>query len=418
MRFDGSTGLALPSTFFADRPAWWAVPLVAAAVVFSFWGTIGKPDCMDEDFGSYYRAARAVAAGQSPYLLDEHGWLGAYPYAPVFPYLLIPLGQLDYLWACRLWLLLNWLTLAACCGLVLRLAGSSWAGPHWQWLMLGLIPTAAYIWATLRVGQVSLLMFLGCLAWADFRRRGWRFAGGFCLAPACALKLAPGVFIPYMLLRRDFRGLAGVAAASAALALAPAAWVGLDGVVPLHRQWIQHTSQTQVPEQTFRPGNQSLLAQLARLPAISSGHELYSKENLDRLCAWYPVLVAGLLGLLLVGLAWRKLDPSLGGETLEVALLLVFLTLAHPRGWRCNYAAMLLPCTILASIVYERQPRWQWALCALAAMTVACAWPTDGVGEDGWSLWSWLLLGKHFWGAMAVGAACWWTRPRLSNLTG
>src|SRR5437764_3210658 len=91
----------------------WVCLAIGLVVAFSFWGTIGKPDCQDQDFGAYYRAAVAVRRGQSPYTMDEHGPLGVYTYAPAFAYLLLPLQFLDYLWACRCWLVVNWLATGA-----------------------------------------------------------------------------------------------------------------------------------------------------------------------------------------------------------------------------------------------------------------------------------------------------------------
>jgi len=399
---------------------WFAGLLIAGAVAFSFWGTIGKPDCMDLDFGSYYRAANAVAAGRSPYFVDEHGPLGTYPYAPVFPFLLIPLGQLDYLWACRAWLVVNWLALAACCALALRLVidDDHRQTERWRILALALVPTAAYVWATLRVGQVSLLMLLCCLAWAACRRCGWRGLGGLFLAAACALKLSPGVLVVYLLLRRDLRGLAGVATGAALLFFAPALWVGMDSAVGLHGEWIRHTAATEAPVQIYRPGNQALLGQLARLPAISNGHYCYSQENLDLLCALYPclVLTAAVFGF--GAMAWRRWRASGDGgdwrlETVELALLFTFLTLAQPRGWRCNFVAMLLPCLLLAREASTGGRHWRLAALALAGMTLACALPTNDLSEDGWSWPVWLLQGKHLWGAAAVGAATWWCRTPL-----
>jgi Glycosyltransferase family 87 len=388
------------------RLRWLAVSFVAVAVAFSFWGTIGKPDCMDLDFGSYYRAANAVAQGKSPYFVDDHGPLGTYPYAPVFPFLLIPLGQLDYLWACRVWLMVNWLTLGACCMLVLRLVADTAAlrAARWRILGLALIPMAAYMWYTLRVGQVSLLMLLCCLAWAVFRRSGWRFVGGVSLAVACALKLAPGVFLLYLLMRRDGRGLAGVVAGTVALFVSPALWVGFHGTVDLHQEWIHHTASTQIPEQTFRPGNQSLLGQLARLPPISNGHQCFSEDNLNRLCTLYPALI---LAAAAVSFGVMRIADG-RREIIELALLFTFLTLMQPRGWRCNFVAMLLPCLLLAKECILQGPHWRVAGLALTGMTLACALPTSGVSEVGWSWPAWLLIGKHFWGAAVVGAATWW----------
>jgi hypothetical protein len=282
---------------------------------------------------------------------------------------------------------------------------------HWRVLALALVPLTAYIWATLHVGQASLLVLLGCLGWVACRRRGWRFVGGMVLSVACALKLGPGVFTLYLALRRDVRGLVGVATGTALLFFAPALWVSVDEAVSLHGEWIRHTAATQVPAQTFRPGNQSLLGQLARLPPISNGHEFYSPDNLDILSMLYPGLLAAAAGLAFGAMAWgrrQRGESTRQQETWELALLFVFLTLAQPRGWRCNFVLMLLPCLLLARVVSTRGRQWPVAALALASMTLACALPTHNLSEHGWSFAVWLLLGKHFWGALAVGAATWW----------
>jgi hypothetical protein len=397
--------------------AWsrWVVVLVGAAIlpaiVLLFLSTVGKPSCQDQDFGACYRGAAAVDCDTTPYVVDEHGPMGTYPYAPAYAYLLIPLSRLDYLWACRLWLVLNLLAAAGCLALGWQLVGGNGPLPARRLpaTALALAATAAYFWATLRVGQVSLFMLLGCLAWAVLRRHGHCFKGGLCLAAACATKLAPGAILPYLLLRRDFRGLAGVALGGLLLFLVPAVRLGLDGSWQLHCQWLAHATATQVPMQTYRPGNQSLLAQLARLPPFSDGHRCYSADDLNRLCRLYPVVVALLVAAFYGWLQWTGRGLRFGDrrrETWEISLLLVLITLAHPRGWRCNFVALLPACLLLAAEVTERRRRAAGA--ALAFVILACFCPTDGVGISGWSPGAWLLLGKHFWGAIAVAAACWW----------
>ncbi|MCI0462032.1 MAG: DUF2029 domain-containing protein [Gemmataceae bacterium] len=394
-----------------------ALMLLAPALVWSFLGTVGKPTCQDMDFGAYYRAGCAVACGQTPYTIDHHGPLGVYPYAPAYAYCFLPLSWLDYLWACRVWMVLNWLAAVAALALAVRLA----LGPGyrreaaWPVALLAAVATSAYLWANLRAGQVGMLMLLGCLAWADCARRGRSFLGGLCLAGACGLKLAPGLLLPYLLLRRDWLGLAGVAVGGLALFLLPAAWVGLSGTVQLHQEWIRHTAATHVPEQTYRPGNQSLLAQLARLPSVSNGHVCHSAANLDALYQAYPFLVLTLAALVLVWVARGLRRPREEGQALDnlhLAVLLVFLTLAHPRGWRCNLVALIFPCALLAAHAWRRLPAAGVALAALALPVLAGAWPTAGVGHGDWTPGAWLLLGKHFWGAVAVTAACCWCATR------
>src|SRR5690242_10824970 len=122
---------------------------LGALVVISFWGTC-KPDCQDMDFGAYYRAGAAVARGESPYTVDEHGPLGAYPYAPVYAFLFMPLSKLDYLWACRLWLALNWAATALAAWLAVKFVCPD--RPYRRALpslMVTLLATGAYVWANL-----------------------------------------------------------------------------------------------------------------------------------------------------------------------------------------------------------------------------------------------------------------------------
>src|SRR5262245_29826750 len=347
-----SLAAAQPLVWRGERVARAAVlVLLAAGVAWSFKGPFGKPDCQDLDFGAYYRAGCAVARGETPYTVDAHGPLGVYPYAPAYAYLFAPLSRLDYFWACRLWLAVNWLITLACVGLALELVLGPRREERWSITLLALAPTAAYFWANVRVGQVGALMLLCCLAWAVCRRRGRPFAGGLALAAACALKLAPGLLVVYLALRRELRGLAGVVVGGLALFLLPAVWAGAAGAVRLHCEWIRHTATTHVAAQSFRPGNQSLLAQLARLPAVSDGHTLHSQENLDVLYRFYPVLVLALAAGLFLWILRdtraahsRPPEERARRENLHFALLLVFLTLANPRAWRCNLVALLVPC--------------------------------------------------------------------------
>src|SRR6185312_9244459 len=96
----------------------------------------------------------------------------------------------------------------------------------------------------------------------------------------------------------------------------------------------------------------------------------------------------------------------------HLAILFVFLTVAHPHAWRCNYVGLLFPAVLLAARVWQRRPGFPVCLAALGLVLLACAWPTNGVGRAGWSPAAWVLLGKHFWAGAAVGLACWWTAPQ------
>src|SRR5262249_38527495 len=159
---------------------------------------------------------------------------------------------------------------------------------------------------------------------------------------------------------------------------------GWEGTVRLHQEWAQHTVATDVPVQTYRPGNQSLLGLLARLPPVSNGHELLTRDGLTALKRAYPALLAALAAALYAWIVWSRWTRSQDAppqqlcdrDRVHVALLFVFLTLAHPHAWRCNYVGLLFPCVLLAAQVWQRRPSRRFALAALILVFLACAWPT------------------------------------------
>jgi hypothetical protein len=381
---------------------------VGGAIIYSFWMTVGKPDCQDLDFGSYFRAALAVRAGETPYKVDDYGPLGVYPYAPAYAYLLIPLTHLDYILACRLWMFLNWLATAGSFWLALKLVfDQDPSRKRYVVLLLIIVPLGGYIWANLRVGQVAMFMVLAILGWLYCQRRGWPFVGGVLLACACALKLAPLIFTPYLLVQRDRRGMAGFGLGLCTIFFVPAYWVGLEGSARLHEQWVTHTLATHVPVQTYRPGNQSLLAQLARLPRISNGHQCFNEENLALLHHYYPLVLIGIASTFYVWVLWRRRLGSFPScDILPFAILFILLTLLHPRAWRCNFVALLLPCAMVVKHVCQQSRGFRFGIFALAICLVACALPTDGQDTQNWHWYNWLVQGKHFWAAMTLGFAC------------
>jgi hypothetical protein len=402
------------------------------------------------DFDAYHRAAVRVGHGENPYQLDELGIHGTFRYPPFFAYLMMPLGELKIAWAGRIWVAVVLLNVAGSLLAALRLVQGPppWPAGTGAVALTTLLACSMYCCHNLFQCQVAMAMTLCCLGWAACRRAGYSLAGGTLLALGCALKLAPVVLLPYLVLRGDWRGLAGAAMAGALIVLTPAPWVGVEGAVELHRDWLRHAEKTQVPVQNYRVGNQGLMGQIARLPHISNGKVCYSEANLAVLTKNFPLIVAGLGALLYGCLAWGLLGrPRLSGaaadrrDNLHLTVLLIFMTLAHPCAWRCNFAPLLLPCVMLARHHRERRPGFRLSYAALVLLTVTWAWSLllgavdlaahwDRLtgwpaalkvlkGDDpdpGWTLALWLVQGAHFWTALFVGGACLWLfRARSSD---
>jgi hypothetical protein len=380
---------------------WIAFVIVTGFVLATFFST-RKPDTQDQDFGAYYRAGQAAIAGTSPYVIDSHGPLGAYMYAPVFAHTIFRgLAHVPYLWAVRLFMVFNWIATIAVAGLCLQLLRA----PGRDLLLLGLIaliPTGDYLKANIHNGQVGTLLLLACVGWLCLMLRGRSFLGGLLLSLAIALKLYPALLVPYLLLRKDWRGIAGITLGLLILFGLPGFFVGFGDLIPLHQQWLKFCMSTQIASQTIRTGNQSLLGVLARLPFITNGRQgLLSPENLAKLIHVYPVIV-----LVLTAGVYGFLYRSTRNAVRDVGLLLLWMTLASPRAWTFNFAVEILPAMLLAATILDRR-RGSWmAVIALICVPIALGFPTNSLSfSDRWTLGAYILQNKHFDAAIILAVA-------------
>src|SRR5262249_15519092 len=175
-----------PRAFFTSQATYrrLLVVIVGLAIVYTFRASFVHPDSGDMDFGAYHRAAQAARAGVSPYEIDEEiGPLGAYSYAPAYAFLMTPLAHLEYVWAFRIWLALDWAATIACFWLAANLIlPEEERARRWPLFWLAAIPVGGYFWANVRVGQAGALVLLACLGWALCRQRGRPMLGGAILA--------------------------------------------------------------------------------------------------------------------------------------------------------------------------------------------------------------------------------------------
>ena len=411
-----------------------AAAVVVAVVVWLSVHGVRKPTAQLGDFGAYYRAGGYVAAGGSPYQLDpKFRELGAYVYAPAFAYVVCrPLAALPYVWAMRAFVAINWAATAGAVWLSLRLleqsravsargdrrsrpspedAGSAGPGPtrpgsvqaNRFWVgAIACVAVGSYLYADLHNGQVGTLLLVSCLAWATLTLAGRPALGGACLSVAVGLKIYPLLLAPYLLQRRWWPGLIGLAVGLGVLFVTPSLFVGGRGLLPLHREWLRFCLATQRPDQTVRTGNQSLLGVLARTPPVSDGVHLYSTGRLHGLEHAYPIVVLAVTAALFGLLVWRRWGPAV-----DLSLLLVWATVAAPRAWTFNFAAELPAAAVLAAVIVRRGPRWPWAVAALVGVLAAVVFNTNDWLADPvrWSIVPQLLWDKHFLAAIGLMAA-------------
>lgn len=163
------------------------------------------------DFGNYHAAARAIAAGHSPYTVHN------FDYPPLLALVALPLAPFALEDARWIWLGLSQLALLAAAGLTWRAAGGSGRAATFVVLLWCLGGT---VQENLVLGQIHPLMMAllaGALVLAgrssprDARRTG------ALIGVAAALKLWPGVLLGQLVLRR--KGRAVVVGATTALLL-------------------------------------------------------------------------------------------------------------------------------------------------------------------------------------------------------
>lgn len=363
-----------------------AVLAVAFALRYPVHFLAGNPFLMD--FNVYHLAAQQIASGQGAALYDFAYSEGMYfKYAPLWAALWLPLAPLSPLHGAVIWTALNtaWLILTCwLCGRIIRRTGL----PYPPWISaVAVVTLVRPLMDLFGNGQVDLwwggLVLLFLTAEVSGRPR----TAALFLALSITLKLPSAVFLPYLALTRRRR-----------TAMRTCAWLGVLLVLgafavepghPWHplMAWLQRLADLG-PQQSFRIGDQSLLALCGRL----FSNDTYGL-NVAVVSRPAIVAIAGAMHLALFGLiAWPRRD-ALRDQRLawDTALLMLLMTLASPSAWLATYSTLIFPlCLALAGAVHAlRTRRIVPATIALGALIAALSTATHG------SFWK--SVGLRYW---------------------
>ena len=349
--------------------------LAAAAIYFVHFGHADGLGGYHIDLDVYRTGARVLLHGGDLYgRLPRlaNGSKLPFTYPPFAALTFIPLALVGYSTA-------NWLLTAvtiACVAVTLwcyTAATTGQAGARMRRLLPWALPAALLlepVRSTLTYGQINVLLM--ALVGFDCLTRAPRWPRGIGVGLAAALKLTPGIFLLFFLLRRDLRsaaraGLSFAACTSAAFALAPH-----DSL----RYW------TQIAYQPARIGgiayaaNQSILGALARLGLT------------DPARAWLWLA----LSLLAAALAVTAMRGALKANQMTHALVLNAAAglLISPISWSHHWvwaAPALLTC--LATTTADRWRPPTLAVLALLTFAIAPHWllPAGGGRELHWAWW-------------------------------
>ncbi|HVR70232.1 MAG TPA: glycosyltransferase family 87 protein [Vicinamibacteria bacterium] len=377
--------------------------LAAAAIRLGVQAARFGRESVQADFSAFYTAGQAARAGLSPYWTapdrDPPLWDGVslyetsrFLYPPLAASLFAPLTLLGYTAAKHLWMAL---TLAAVAGALVVLARALGARPSPE-VVLALAAFAGLfhpLLLHLERGQVDALTLLViALALRPMVADGRDAVGsGVLLALGSVLKPNVAWLLPFLVLRRRWRALAGFAIGAAGLALAAVALHGTDGVGAYVTRELPR-----IAVEGEAHGDQRRLdpAVLARLRGGAPEGMTARDGRLYRVESFRFVTNASLTRPLKRGLGLR-LSPR------RLSLLVLSALVGIVALWQLGHGRLLASPSPLRELAY-----WQAALAA-----VLLAWPVTWAMNAVWLLPTALVV-AYAWpfartfGARAALAGC------------
>lgn len=357
------------------------------------------------DFGVYYRAGQDMGARQPLYYTDM-GIEETFKSAPAVALAATQIAWLPPKLARLAWYVgdVGLLGIIFLVSFQLLYADGRWTA-HRGWLMLAaFLLTLNYIVNQFAAGQpTTCWVALSMLAF-QWSASGKQRRAGAALAAAVCLKVVPLCFVPHLLLRGRGRAGAAFAASLTALLLLPAGWVGWDANRRLVTCWMTHLHSTLTPNMLWEVRNQSLLALLARFLTHTQLNVEWAQLDLAIVGQiWLGVSVA--LALTMNG--WFLL--SLRGPQAQrrdaaiLSLLLIFMTVCNPLGWRHNSIALVLPYYLVIDSIARSLERRR-TLVALLVASLLLNW--FRTADPAYAAAYWLqVYGGRFWSNVVLAAA-------------
>ena len=281
------------------------------------------------DFEMLYGSGRAVLTGHDWYFYSN--WIGTHNLnSPPAVLLLAPLALLPIRAALVLWLVVGVVAIVAASALIAREVA-----PGFGMLIGSAIVASGAGFANLGAGQIAWpLVWAATVAWVE-TRRGHVRTGGFVAGVLMTVKPFFLVFVPYFVVRRQWRPLAA-ALASGAIASMMAFLVGGVGA---YQSWL--ASLRTAPSYSHFL-NASVMALVTR--ALSGEASTFVPMRVAPFLI-FPVWVVAVAALVGVA-AWRFWrTPDLDGEWSAVLLIAL---LASPIGWLYYVTTAAGPITAIA----------------------------------------------------------------------
>ncbi|MBV9009927.1 MAG: DUF2029 domain-containing protein [Verrucomicrobia bacterium] len=204
-----------------------AIMLLSVAVPTVFHNL--NPEKDTEDFAPVYKAAELMRQGKDMY----SGTRGLYIYPPFLALLFQPLTALPERPAAAVWTILSAAIFAAAVLIVATKAIEAWStfsrAPDLRWsiVALALLLSLEKINADLKLGQTDCLILLGfacALRWMQRKP----LAAGIAIGAIASIKYVSLIFVPYFVLKRNYKAAAASLGSFFFLNLLPICQVGMQ----------------------------------------------------------------------------------------------------------------------------------------------------------------------------------------------
>lgn len=282
-------------------------------------------------------------------LYDKEEKFYHFRYSPVAALFMAPFGKIPFpRLAMAAWLLLgNALVLFALLILSGHIKERFSLGEAEKTVMLWLmfLGTLRYYLVVICQGQTDgMVMFLLVLLFVAYIGRKEVFSG-ILLAMILQMKPFFGVLLIFFILEKRYRIVAAWAIAMLALAIIPAAFVGVRETANLNKEWLEMMGMS-VPSQVLNYKNQSFSYALAVGALRLAGESMVLSP--ESLVAFFSVLLLGIsLCFFFVRREELKIKSPIFYEYLVVSFFAATTVVFSPISWEAYYMFLVIPLALI-----------------------------------------------------------------------
>ena len=313
------------------------------------------------DFEVYRVAGARAAAAEPLYRAEDGHW--QFKYLPAFALAVAPLAQLPPVAARAAWFFLS-------VALVVLLVNRSFAllpdRRRSAAFLIGVTVLAMgkFYVREVGLGQGNVLLAVLVLAAVACQYRGREIAAGAILAAATVVKPYAILFLPYLVARRRWRGVASFGAVVLGALILPASRYGWSGNLgQLHGWWTVVTTST--------------APNLAGQDNVSIAGMYAAWMGVGPAAGWLSAATGLLLVLAAAWAVWRG-SRLASPDYLDAALLLFVIPLLSPQGWDYVLLVATPAVMLLLDRLEEFPPAAVWLLFASLALAGLTFWDVLG----------------------------------------